>query len=101
MLGTGISCFVLALLASNDEQFDKIQTPLYLIGVVLQPAGILLAIEFFLAEIGVTPLWLQRGYDIATGHSVLAETFDCYLRYGSLAYRCTCYKRNLISLYLH
>jgi hypothetical protein len=47
MLGTGISCFVLALLASNDEQFDKIQTPLYLIGVVLQPAGILLAIEFF------------------------------------------------------
>ena len=46
-LGAGLSAFALALVASNEEHFQKVQIPLYLIAVVLQPTGILVAIDNF------------------------------------------------------
>lgn len=46
-LGAGLSVFVLALIASEEERFQKAQMPLYLIAATLQPTGILVAIDVF------------------------------------------------------
>ena len=40
-LGSGIAAFVLALIAANDERYEKAATPLFLIAALLQPVGLL------------------------------------------------------------
>ncbi len=44
-LGSGITVFIMALVASGDERYDKVRTPLYLVAAALQPVGILVAID--------------------------------------------------------
>ena len=46
-LGSGIAIFIMALVASGDERYARVKTPLYLIAAALQPVGILVAIEEF------------------------------------------------------
>jgi F0F1-type ATP synthase assembly protein I len=46
-LGSGIAAFVLALIAVNDERYEKAATPLFLIAALLQPAGLLVIFEEF------------------------------------------------------
>ena len=46
-LGSGISAFVMAVVASADERYFRIKTPLFLIAAALQPLGILIAIDEF------------------------------------------------------
>ena len=46
-LGSGLSVFVMALVASSDARYSKLKTPLYLIAAALQPTGILVAIDEF------------------------------------------------------
>jgi hypothetical protein len=46
-LGSGLTVFVMALVASGDERYTRVKTPLYLIAAVLQPVGILVAIDEF------------------------------------------------------
>ena len=46
-LGSGITVFIMALVASGDERYAKVKTPLYLIAAALQPVGILVAIDEF------------------------------------------------------
>ena len=44
-LGSGIAVFIMALVASGDERYEKVRTPLYLVAAVLQPVGILVALD--------------------------------------------------------
>lgn len=44
-LGSGIAAFVMALIALNDERYEKSATPLFLIAALLQPAGLLVIFE--------------------------------------------------------
>jgi len=44
-LGSGIAVFIMALVASADERYVRVRTPLYLIAAALQPVGILVAID--------------------------------------------------------
>lgn len=44
-LGSGISAFIMAIVASTDERYVKVRTPLYLMAAALQPTGILVAID--------------------------------------------------------
>jgi len=44
-LGSGISAFIMAVVASGDERYSRVKTPLYLIAAALQPVGILVAID--------------------------------------------------------
>jgi hypothetical protein len=44
-LGSGIAVFIMALVASGDERYVRVRTPLYLIAATLQPVGILVAID--------------------------------------------------------
>ena len=44
-LGSGIAVFIMALVASGDERYVRVRTPLYLIAAALQPVGILIAID--------------------------------------------------------
>ncbi len=44
-LGPGFSTFVLALVCTTDEGFDRAATPLFLLAAVLQPAGILVMLQ--------------------------------------------------------
>jgi len=44
-LGSGIVVFIMALVASGDERYEKVRTPLYLVAAALQPVGILVAID--------------------------------------------------------
>jgi len=44
-LGSGIAAFILALIAVNDERYEKAATPLFLIAALLQPAGLLVIFE--------------------------------------------------------
>lgn len=44
-LGSGIAVFIMALVASGDDRYDKVRTPLYLVAAALQPLGILVAID--------------------------------------------------------
>ena len=47
-LGSGITAYVLAVVACNDPRYEKAATPLFLIAAALQPTGILVAFsEFF------------------------------------------------------
>jgi len=46
-LGSGITVFIMALVASGDERYVRVKTPLYLIAAALQPVGILVAINEF------------------------------------------------------
>ena len=46
-LGSGIAAFILALIAVNDERYEKAATPLFLIAALLQPAGLLVIFEEF------------------------------------------------------
>lgn len=46
-LGSGIAAFALALIASSTDQHLQARTPLYLIAALLQPTGILIAIDEF------------------------------------------------------
>ena len=46
-LGAGLSAFVLALIAYDEERFQKVQIPLYLIAATLQPIGILVVLDEF------------------------------------------------------
>ena len=46
-LGSGIAAFVMGLAASSDQRFEKAATPLFLLAALLQPTGILVAIDEF------------------------------------------------------
>ena len=46
-LGSGITVFIMAVVASGDERYVRVKTPLYLIAAALQPLGILVAIDEF------------------------------------------------------
>ncbi len=46
-LGSGLAAFVIALIAAGDPRFSQARTPLYLIAALLQPVGILVAIDEF------------------------------------------------------
>ena len=46
-LGPGVAMFVLGLTVSADERYNKAKTPLYLVAALLQPMGILVAINEF------------------------------------------------------
>ncbi len=46
-LGSGISAFIMAIVASTDERYTKVKTPLYLMAAALQPVGILVALDEF------------------------------------------------------
>ncbi len=46
-LGSGIAAFVMAYFAVNDERWEKTATPLFLVAALLQPMGILVAIDEF------------------------------------------------------
>jgi len=46
-LGSGITAFIMAVVASADERYAKARTPLYLIAAALQPIGLLVAIDEF------------------------------------------------------
>lgn len=44
-LGSGIAVFIMALVASGDERYTRVKTPLFLIAAALQPVGILVTID--------------------------------------------------------
>ena len=46
-LGFGLAAFVLALVAADDRRYAQARIPLYLIAALLQPTGILVAIDEF------------------------------------------------------
>jgi hypothetical protein len=46
-LGSGLAAFVLAILATREERFDKASTPLLLIAGLLEPIGMLVAFQEF------------------------------------------------------
>ena len=46
-LGSGVATFIMALIALNDERYEKAATPLFLIAALLQPAGLLVIFEEF------------------------------------------------------
>jgi hypothetical protein len=46
-LGSGITVFIMALVASADERYVRVKIPLFLIAAALQPVGIMVAINEF------------------------------------------------------
>ena len=46
-LGSGITVFIMALVASSDDRYVRVKTPLFLIAAALQPVGIMVAIDEF------------------------------------------------------
>lgn len=46
-LGSGMALFIMALVASADERYQRVRTPLYLIAAAIQPIGIMVAIDEF------------------------------------------------------
>ena len=46
-LGSGLAAFVMALIAAQDERYEKAAAPLFLIAAVLQPIGILVIFAEF------------------------------------------------------
>jgi uncharacterized membrane protein len=46
-LGSGLAVFVMALVASTDERYARVRTPLYLVAAALQPVGIMVAFDEF------------------------------------------------------
>jgi hypothetical protein len=46
-LGSGIAAFVMAVIASRDERYEKAATPLFLMAAALQPTGLLVLFNEF------------------------------------------------------
>jgi hypothetical protein len=46
-LGSGLAAFVMAVLASRDERYEKAATPLFLMAAALQPTGLLVLFSEF------------------------------------------------------
>lgn len=46
-LGSGLAAFVMAAVAARERRYERAATPLFLIAAVLQPTGILVAIDEF------------------------------------------------------
>jgi hypothetical protein len=46
-LGSGIAAFAMAFVAMGDERFEEAATPLFLLAALMQPIGILVAIDEF------------------------------------------------------
>lgn len=46
-LGSGLAAFVLAVLGTRDQRFEKAATPLFLAAAALEPTGMLVAFEEF------------------------------------------------------
>jgi hypothetical protein len=46
-LGSGLAAFILAMLATREERYEKAATPLFTIAGVLQPSGMLVAFHEF------------------------------------------------------
>jgi hypothetical protein len=46
-LGPGFSLFVLALVCTTDARFERAATPLFLVAAIVQPTGILVALQEF------------------------------------------------------
>ncbi len=46
-LGSGMAAFVMAVTGARDERFAKAATPLFLLAALLQPTGILVALDEF------------------------------------------------------
>ncbi len=46
-LGSGIALFIMAIVASADERYRRVKTPLFLISAALQPVGIMVALDEF------------------------------------------------------
>ena len=46
-LGSGMAAFVMALFAAADERWEKAATPLFLLAALMQPTGILVALDEF------------------------------------------------------
>jgi hypothetical protein len=44
-LGSGFSTFILALVCTTDERFEKAATPLFLVAALLQPTGIMVMLN--------------------------------------------------------
>lgn len=44
-LGSGVAAFIMALIALDDERYEKAATPLFLIAALLQPTGLLVIFE--------------------------------------------------------
>ena len=44
-LGSGMAAFVMALFAAADERWEKAATPLFLLAALMQPTGILVALD--------------------------------------------------------
>ncbi len=58
-LGSGIAIFVMAVVASGDERYVRVRTPLYLIAAALQPVGLLVAFDEFssVGDLRYAALW--------------------------------------------
>src|SRR5262249_6568907 len=46
-LGSGFCAFVLALVCTTDERFDRAATPIFLVAALLQPTGIVVMLREF------------------------------------------------------
>lgn len=44
-LGSGIVLFIMAIVASGDERYQRVKVPLFLISAAIQPVGIMVAID--------------------------------------------------------
>jgi hypothetical protein len=76
-LGSGLAVFVLAMLATREERFEKAATPLLLIAAVLEPAGMLVAFQ----EFGSGGDWRGAGLITAGAMAIqFAATFSVLRR---------------------
>lgn len=61
-LGSGIALFIMAIVASSDERYQRIKTPLFLISAAIQPIGIMVALdEFFTSDNGHYAMLITSG----------------------------------------
>lgn len=49
-LGSGIALFIMAIVASGDERYRRVKTPLFLISAAVQPVGIMVALDEFFSS---------------------------------------------------
>ena len=86
-LGSGIAAFIMAVVASGDERYTRVKTPLYLIAAALQPVGILVAIDEY-SSIGDwhTPALLTAGIMGFQQGAVFWQKRDTTLLFTSLVF---------------
>lgn len=85
-LGPGIICFIMGFICLRDEKFNRVATPMFILGAILQPAGLSVYLDEYFEPTGNTALALSCVFGLVSLQQLIA--FKACKRTSLLFFTC-------------